>query len=208
MPVQITDRDSRHVLVSGQGLIYGDNGSGMPPFTQRTDFMLGLVPHKPVLFEHGSPDLQGACDGPLGEVINEVQTAGGVWIDALLDLSAPGVADLLPDIEAGKMGWSPGAHLPLLKLYQGAFVRWGIVEWSLTRNPRDWRIMYRQRVNHAPQRMLLIAQDGLLYEAESGRVIDAEEIAEFDFHGLEIVIRCEDGSVSEPPGFTTYYTNQ
>lgn len=206
MPVQIVDRDSKHILISGQGLIFGDNGSGMPPITTRTDLMLGLVPRKPILFEHGAA-ING-FDGPIGEAIHETPVYNGVWVDALLDLTAPGVTKLIPELEAERLGWSPGAHMPLIRLNRGVFTRWGIIEWSLTSNPRDWRIMGRQRVNHKQETLFLVAQDGLIYEPSSGRVLDFEELQELDFHGLAIAIRCEDASISTPPDFATIYTNQ
>lgn len=209
MPVEITWRNSVGAIFSGYGLLFGDDGSGLPPFMAETGYQLSLVPKKPILFEHNDAGARGIIEGKIGEVIAETPDRHGIHVTGMLDLRTSGVRELIPEIDAGKIAFSVGGHPPLIKFAGGLTVRYPVIEWSLTRKPRDWRLLgtkYDNRIGLPGIEFTYSVKNGKLYE-KNGLSTEMEIIMQLAKRGNKISIIDSEGSIAPPSGFIRHYFN-
>ena len=75
MAVKILTREP--LTIWGYALLFGDDGTGTYIETAETDFMLGLIPKKPILIDHGGE--------PIGWTIYEKIDEYGIVIAAEID---------------------------------------------------------------------------------------------------------------------------
>lgn len=149
--VTIKSRGNGEAVVTGYGVVFGGEDLYGETFSKDTDFMLSLVPEKPVLFNHGLPVRikQGdkSTEFSLKSFLGAVKSSSifaddkGLFIEAVLDESADYMKEILDLIEQGVIGWSSGSIGHLVQR-EGKNIRtWPIVEFSLTHTPAEPRTL-------------------------------------------------------------------
>ncbi len=145
----IKSREDGEAVVAGYGVIFGGADIYGETFTKDTEFMLDLVPNKPVMFNHGLSVEHKADDvntrfsvkNFLGIVENAAIKMDdfGMFIEAVLDESKEYTKQVLELVEQGVIGWSSGSVPQLIKVDGKNIKRWPIVEFSLTHSPAEPR---------------------------------------------------------------------
>lgn len=123
--------------VGGWGVIYGGKDLYGETFTKSTDFMLDLVPTKPVLYDHSLGEVKHF----LGKAIKVEPRDDGIWVEAELDRNAKYVAHVLELIAKGALGWSSGSVSHLVRMEGTQIKSWPVVEFSLTPTPAEPRTL-------------------------------------------------------------------
>jgi len=147
--VSIKSREDGKVTIAGYGVVFGGKDLYDETFTPETDFMLDLVPVKPVYFNHtlpvrkedGNKTVLISVKEQLGDVISVKADDFGLFIEAVLDESKEYVAQIVSLIEQGVMGWSSGSVPHLIEMAGKTITRWPIFEWSLTHTPAEPRTL-------------------------------------------------------------------
>jgi HK97 family phage major capsid protein len=121
--------------VAGWGVVYGGADLEGETFTPETNYMLDLVPQKPVLYDHGYRTVKHF----LGRVTKAEPRDEGIWVEAELDRHAEYVAYVLQLVEKGALGWSSGTAHHLARREDGVIKSWPIIEFSLTPTPAEPR---------------------------------------------------------------------
>lgn len=168
--VTIKSRGNGEAVVAGYGVVFGGEDLYGEAFAKDTDFMLELVPEKPVLFNHGLPvrmkDGEKTTEFSLKSFLGAVKNASikadnvGLFVEAVLDESKEYVKEILDLIEEGVMGWSSGSIGHLVEREGKNIKRWPIVEFSLTHTPAEPRTLGVEHIR-ALQAAGLEASDGL-----------------------------------------------
>ena len=145
----IKSRADGKAVVAGYGVVFGGEDLYGETFGKGTDFMLDLVPEKPVMFNHGMSvthktediDTRFSIKSFLGVVENAAikMDEFGMFIEAVLDEAEEYAKEVLELIEKGVMGWSSGSVSHLIEMDGKNIKRWPIVEFSLTHIPAEPR---------------------------------------------------------------------
>lgn len=135
--VKLLAQTDETATVGGWGVVYGGRDLDGETFTRETDYMLSLVPEKPVFYDHTMNTVKHA----LGHVIKAEIQDEGIWIEAELDRNAEYVSHVLQLVEKGALGWSSGSVGHLVRRESGVIKSWPIVEWSLTPTPAEPRTL-------------------------------------------------------------------
>jgi HK97 family phage major capsid protein len=132
----ITDES---VIVAGYGVVFGGVDLDGETFGPDTDYMLDLVPQKPVLYDHGMNEtVQKSIIGMVGKAAPDDT---GLWVEAELERHSAYMDAILELIEKGALGWSSGT-VGQLALRDGKSIkRWPVVEFSLTPTPAEPRTL-------------------------------------------------------------------
>jgi len=192
-------------LIGDYGLLFGDRGT-TSRYSKDTDFMLDLVPNKPVLWSHNRDDA-----GVIGWVESETLDDKGIYVTARLDNQHPDYEGWMALIEKGWFGWSSGAMRALLQTDDdGVATCRPILEYSLTPSPKDWRM----RGFHLPDSRPLDLPT-IYIEVERDKVSDADSGATLDLDivralGLtrKVFVSCEDSSEIDLPEFKRYFMSK
>lgn len=135
--IKVLSATDTHYRIGGYGVVFGGRDLDGEEFTPETDYQLGLVPSKPVYYDHAQRDIKH----PLG-VTAEVKTDdAGLWIEAELDRSRKYVDHVMALVHAGRLGWSSGSVQHLAQRDGGVIKAWPIVEFSLTPTPAEPRTL-------------------------------------------------------------------
>ena len=129
--------DEQTATVGGWGVVYGGIDLYGDTFAKSTDFMLDLVPQKPVLYDHTLGDIKGI----IGRTRKVEPRDEGLWVEAELDRNADYVKLVLELVQKGALGWSSGSVPHLSQKERGIFKRWPVVEFSLTPTPAEPRTL-------------------------------------------------------------------
>ena len=145
----IKSRKDGKAVVAGYGVVFGGEDLYGETFSKNTEFMLDLVPSKPVMFNHGLSVTHKADDVDtrfhvksfLGIVENAAIKIDefGMFIEAVLDESKEYAKQVLELIEQGVLGWSSGSVPQLIEVDGKNIKQWPIVEFSLTHTPAEPR---------------------------------------------------------------------
>lgn len=135
--VEIKAITDTHITVAGWGVVYGGMDLYGETFTPDTDFMLDLVPAKPVLYDHAL----GQVKHFIGTVKRVEQTIEGLWVEAELERNRAYVEQVRELIEAGALGWSSGTAGHLAQRSGNVIKSWPIIEFSLTPEPAEPRTL-------------------------------------------------------------------
>lgn len=150
--VRIKSRGDGKAVVAGYGVVWDGEDLYGETFTKDTDFLLDLVPEKPVLFNHGLPirvqDAEkGVTEFSIKQFLGAVNNASikadefGLFVEAVLDESKEYVKEVLNLIEEGVIGWSSGSIGHLVERAGKTIKKWPIVEFSLTHTPAEPRTL-------------------------------------------------------------------
>jgi len=144
MAVKIIGQDDETVTVAGWGVVFGGFDLEGDTFTKDTDYQLGLVPVKPVFYDH----TLGAVKSSLGTVKSAEEKSDdgidGLWIEAELHKSQSYVSEVIHLAEMGVLGWSSGSIGHLVRRENKSIKTWPVVEWSLTATPAEPRTIGAQ----------------------------------------------------------------
>lgn len=126
--------------VGGYGVIFGGRDLEGETFTKGTDYMLDMVPVKPVFYDHS---LRPGMDDPMGMVGNEDIKVDdiGIWVESELHRHAEYMAGVEKLIAKGALGYSSGTVGHLARREGKNITRWPIVEFSLTATPAEPRTL-------------------------------------------------------------------
>lgn len=157
--VSIKSMTDDTVTVVGWGVIYGGKDLVGETFTADTDFMLDLVPEKPVLYDHG---MNGRVSTSFIGKAKAIPEDVGIWVEAELDRHNEYMEYVLPLVEKGALGWSSGTVAHLSKREGTVIKSWPIVEFSLTPTPAEPRTLGVERIKAlaeaAPQLKDILSQ--------------------------------------------------
>lgn len=185
--------------VAGWGVVYGGADLEGETFTPETNYMLDLVPQKPVLYDHGYRTVKHF----LGRVTKAEQRDEGIWVEAELDRHAEYVDYVLQLVEKGALGWSSGTAHHLARREDGVIKSWPIIEFSLTPTPAEPRTVGVEVIKS------LMESDpafgALLPEVEAATsTADADAVAEIEAPVQEEateVVMAEEIKAAEAPDY-------
>ena len=148
------------VTVAGYGVVFGGVDLDGETFGADTNYMLDMVPEKPVLYDHAQD---------INSIIGSVKNASikaddaGLWIEAELDRHAAYMDAVLELAEKGVLGWSSGTIGQLAQREGKSIKQWPIVEFSLTPTPAEPRTLGVERTkmyaNHPALQALIAKAD-------------------------------------------------
>ena len=159
--IKVLKQTDTHAVIGGYGVVFGGRDLVGDTFTKSTDFMLDLVPSKPVLYDHGLGDVKGI----IGAVSTAEVKADGLWIEAELERHQEYVEEVLTLVEKGALGWSSGSFPQLARRDETKTItQWPIVEMSLTPTPAEPRTINIERIKSLlPQEVI----DAIVAEAST-----------------------------------------
>jgi HK97 family phage major capsid protein len=124
-------------VVGGWGVVYGGQDLYGETFTKSTDYMLDLVPSKPVLYDHSLGEVKHI----IGKTLKVEPMEAGLWVEAELNRNAEYVAHILELVQKGALGWSSGSVSHLVRMDGSNIKTWPVVEFSLTPTPAEPRTL-------------------------------------------------------------------
>ena len=142
--VKLISLDEQTAVVGGYGVVFGGVDLEGETFTKDTDYMLDLVPNKPVLYQHGGN--KAIKKAFIGSVMKAAPDDIGIWIEAELELSREYVTAVLDLVKMGRLGWSSGSISHLAERDGAVIKSWPIVEFSLTPTPAEPRTLGVERL--------------------------------------------------------------
>ena len=137
MTVAIKGMTDTHVTVAGWGVTFGGRDLDGETFTPQTEFMLDLVPVKPVLYDHAQRKVKHF----LGKVTTAELLDEGIWVEAELDRHQAYMDQVLKLIQQGVLGWSSGSVGHMTRREGNVIKTWPVIEWSLTPTPAEPRTL-------------------------------------------------------------------
>jgi phage head maturation protease len=130
-------------IVAGYGVIFGGADLEGDTFTKSTNYMLDLVPAKPVCYDH---TMSAAVPHVIGTVKSVTADETGLWVEAELKRSEDYVDAVLELINRGVIGWSSGSVPHLVRREAKSITQWPVIEWSLTPTPAEPRTLGVERI--------------------------------------------------------------
>jgi phage head maturation protease len=131
------------LTVAGYGVVFGGVDLEGETFCPDTDYMLDLVPSKPVLYDHGQ-----SLKHFIGKASSVAADEYGLWVEAELDRHADYVAQIEELVKKGALGWSSGTVGHLAQRDGKSIKRWPLVEFSLTPTPAEPRTLGVDVIKH------------------------------------------------------------
>ena len=141
--VKILSQTDDTAKIGGYGVVFGGRDLEGETFTRDTDFMLDLVPVKPVYYDH---TLNTKVSHRLGTVSSITEDEIGLFIQAEIDKHADYAAAVLKLVDQGLLGYSSGAVSHLARSENGMIKTWPFVEISLTVTPAEPRTVGIERI--------------------------------------------------------------
>ena len=129
--------------VAGYGVIFGGADLEGDTFTKSTNYMLDLVPAKPVCYDH---TMSAKVSHVIGTVKSVTADETGLWVEAELKRSEDYVDAVLELINRGVIGWSSGSVPHLVRREAKSITQWPVIEWSLTPTPAEPRTLGVERI--------------------------------------------------------------
>jgi hypothetical protein len=138
-PLRYAEIDG-HLIIEGLLVPYGGSFNGRDSYgtyaTRNTDFCLDWFDERPFLYQHG---LDGTIrTEPLGRMTVR-RESDGLWLKGQVDLHNQYVGDIKQLMDAGALGLSSGAMAHLVEIDErtGEWIKWPLVEGSLTPAPSN-----------------------------------------------------------------------
>jgi phage head maturation protease len=141
--VEIKALTATTATVAGYGVVFGGADLEGDTFTRSTDYMLGLVPVKPVCYDH---TMSAKVSHVIGTVKSVTADETGLWVEAELKRSEDYVDAVLELINRGVIGWSSGSVPHLVRREAKSITQWPVIEWSLTPTPAEPRTLGVERI--------------------------------------------------------------
>lgn len=146
--LKILEESDSRAIVGGYGVLFGGEDLEGETFTSETDFMLDLVPVKPVYLDHseatwvqadGKRIKLAGVDEPVGHVLEIVPDDLGLYMRLQLEKSGRYWSLVESLLSTGKAGLSSGTVGHLARRSGKTITRWPIVEESITLTPAEPR---------------------------------------------------------------------
>lgn len=160
--------------VAGYGVVFDGVDLDGETFKADTDYMLDLVPEKPILYDHGA-----SVTNIIGSVKNTNIKVDdmGLWIEAELDRHAAYMDAVLELAEKGVLGWSSGTIGQLAHREGKTIKTWPIVEFSLTPTPAEPRTLGVERIkalwdSHPKLKALVAEMAGTAIDNDAAQDVD------------------------------------
>ncbi len=163
--------------VAGYGVIFGGADLEGDTFTKSTNYMLDLVPAKPVCYDH---TMSAAVPHVIGTVKSVTADETGLWVEAELKRSEDYVEAVLKLIERGVIGWSSGSVPHLVRREAKSITQWPVVEWSLTPTPAEPRTLGVERTKSIDIEQNETAETAAPQAEESAATVAATDIPNND----------------------------
>ena len=154
--LKIIKQDDDTAVIGGYGVIFGGVDLEGETFTKDTDFMLDLVPNKPVFLDHSQGTwveiekdgktedfFLAGIDAPVGKVQTVKPDDTGLYMELLLEKGNQYWPIVEAVIGTGKAGLSSGTIGHLARREGSIVKRWPIVEESITLTPAEPRTIER-----------------------------------------------------------------
>jgi len=141
--VEIKALTATTATVAGYGVIFGGADLEGDTFTKSTNYMLDLVPAKPVCYDH---TMSAKVSHVIGTVKSVTADETGLWVEAELKRSEDYVDAVLELINRGVIGWSSGSVPHLVRREAKSITQWPVIEWSLTPTPAEPRTLGVERI--------------------------------------------------------------
>lgn len=151
--VKILSQTDDKAVLGGYGVVFGGRDLEGETFTKDTDFMLDLVPQKPVFYDH---TMNTKVNNRLGTVSSITEDEIGLFVQSEIDKHADYADAVLKLVEKGVLGYSSGAVSHLARYENKTIKTWPMVEVSLTATPAEPRTVGIERIKQ------LAATDGSL----------------------------------------------
>jgi HK97 family phage major capsid protein len=153
--LKILEQDDETAIVGGYGVVFGGEDLEGETFAADTDFMLDLVPVKPVYIDHSGDSfvtadgktikLVGVSD-PVGRVLEVTADDVGLYMKLQLEKAGRYWRVVEEMIGTGKAGLSSGTIGHLARREGKTITRWPIVEESITLTPAEPRTVGVERL--------------------------------------------------------------
>lgn len=141
--IKILSETDEHITIGGHGVVFGGVDLDGETFTKDTNYMLGLVPNKPLLYDHGGNKKHGIEF--IGTVTKMTPDDTGLWMEAEIAKSDR-YRDIVKLIEAERVGLSTGSVGHMTQRKGSVIKTWPIVEVSLTTTPAEHRTIGVARI--------------------------------------------------------------
>ena len=144
-------------IAGGYGVIFGGNDLDGEGFEPDTDYMLDLVPVKPVFIDHsegGVIEVDGktyklaGIHEPVGQVIEVTPDNMGLYMKLQFEKAGRYWGLVEQMLASGKAGLSSGTVGHLARRKGNRIVRWPIVEESITLTPAEPRTVGVERLKY------------------------------------------------------------
>jgi HK97 family phage major capsid protein len=153
--IKILEETDDYAIAGGYGVIFGGDDLDGEGFEPDTDYMLDLVPVKPVFIDHSEEtfiDADGksyklaGIDEAVGRVIEVTPDDVGLYMRLQFDKAERywGVVERM--LNSGKAGLSSGTVGHLARRKGNRIVRWPIIEESITLTPAEPRTVGVERL--------------------------------------------------------------
>jgi HK97 family phage major capsid protein len=185
----VTETDEAIVL-GGYGVVFGGEDLEGETFTPTTDYMLDLVPVKPVYIDH-SEDSFVTTDGktvklrgihePVGRVTEVTADDTGLYMELQIEKANRYWSIVEAMVRTGKAGLSSGTIGHLARREGKQITRWPLVEESITLTPAEPRTVGLERLkslaalNPTLKALIPEAADTAEDEATDGEEAAAED---------------------------------
>ena len=203
--LKILSEDDHTAVYGGYGVVFGDQDIEGDTFTKETDFMLDLVPVKPVFIDHSQPtflEFEGkrfvlkSIDESVGDVIEVSPDETGLYMKLQFEKSNQywGIVEQL--LNSQKTGLSSGSVPHLVRRDGGNIKQWPIFEESLTLTPAEPRT-----AKIGVERIKKLSEDNPNLKAliPEGDGTSPENSADEDSQSIDININLNiDGGGGEP----------
>lgn len=153
--LKILEQDDETAIVGGYGVVFGGEDLEGEMFAADTDYMLDLVPVKPVYIDHAG-DTFVTADGktiklvgvnePVGTVTEVTADDVGLYMKLQLEKAGRYWSVVEQMIGTGKAGLSSGTVSHLARRNGKNITRWPIVEESITLTPAEPRTVGVERL--------------------------------------------------------------
>ena len=159
--LKILEEDDQHAVIGGYGVVFGGDDQDGEGFEPDTDYMLDLVPVKPVFIDHSEGGTVTTADGktyklagihePVGRVIEVTPDNVGLYMKLQFEKSGRYWQLVEQMVQSGKAGLASGTVGHLARRKGNRIVRWPIVEESITMTPAEPRTVGIERLKHVAE---------------------------------------------------------
>lgn len=153
--LKILEQDDQTAILGGYGVVFGGADLEGETFGPDTDYMLDLVPEKPVFIDH-SEDTFVTADGktvkltgisdPVGKVLEVTPDDVGLYMRLQVEKAGRYWEIVEQMVGTGKAGLSSGTVGHLARRNGKSITRWPIVEESITLTPAEPRTVGVERL--------------------------------------------------------------
>jgi hypothetical protein len=160
--IYIKSQDDGSITLAGYGVVFGGRDLEGDYFDKNTDFMMDLVPVKPITYNHTKnisdlvpsqfQEMAGKLPhipDPIGLVSNKNISMDdvGIWIEATIETSKEYLEYVKEIAKRGLIGLSSStAPAFVTSDRQGKITRWPIVEFAVTPIPAEPRTLGVQQI--------------------------------------------------------------